>query len=85
MFHYPWSDLRRSISDHAGPGNVLDTDHVSLVKILPPVLKTNVQPPAIRMAKRNIYLFPDRVLILDAAGFGAINYQQWQDCPCWEL
>jgi hypothetical protein len=30
------------------------------------------------MAKRNIYLLPDRVLILDAAGFGAINYQQLQ-------
>jgi hypothetical protein len=60
---------------HAGASRVQDTDKPSLAKVPPPLIKTNIQPPAIRTAKRSIYFFPDRALILDAAGFGAITYR----------
>jgi hypothetical protein len=61
---------------HAGAANVLDTSSAGLTKAAPPGVKTNIQPLTIKTPNRTVYLFPDRALILDAAGFGAANYQQ---------
>lgn len=63
---------------HAGATSVLNTDDTKLTKIPPPGVKTNVQPLTIPMSKNTVYLFPDRILILDAIGFGAANYRELQ-------
>jgi hypothetical protein len=72
---------RASVLDrkyHAGAGSVLETDNATLIKTSPAGVKTNVAPLAIRMPKRAVYLFPDRALIFDAEGVGAVNYQELQ-------
>jgi Protein of unknown function (DUF4236) len=60
---------------HAGSASVIETDNVRLSKSAPPGVKTNILPIAIPLGHKTLYFFPDRVLVLDAIGFGAINYQ----------
>jgi hypothetical protein len=60
---------------HAGASTVIDTDQSRFAKTAPPKVKTNLEPLQIAMPQRTLYFFPDRVLLLDAAGFGAINYR----------
>jgi hypothetical protein len=63
---------------HAGASGVLDAEITSLTKTPPPRIKTNIQPPAIRFGPSNLYLFPDRILFVDACGFGAVDYNALQ-------
>jgi hypothetical protein len=63
---------------HAGASSVIDTDQARFQKASPPRVRTNIEPLAIALPQRTIYLLPDRALLLDAAGFGALNYQNLQ-------
>lgn len=63
---------------HAGASAVIDTHQARFQKVSPPRVRTNIEPLAIALPQRTIYLLPDRALLLDAAGFGALNYQDLQ-------
>jgi hypothetical protein len=63
---------------HAGATSVIDTENTKLFKSAPAGIKTNVLPMATRLGPKTLYFFPDRVLVLDAVGFGAVNYQSLQ-------
>jgi hypothetical protein len=60
---------------HAGADSVIDTENTRLSKSAPPGVKTNVLPMTAQLGQRTLYFFPDRILMLDAIGFGAVNYQ----------
>jgi hypothetical protein len=60
---------------HAGASSVLDAENVRLSKSAPSGVKTNILPMVTPLGRRTLYFFPDRLLVLDAVGFGAINYQ----------
>lgn len=63
---------------HAGAGSLIDTREIRLHLTPPPKIKTNIQPLAIPLGERTIYFFPDRLLILDQTGFGAVSYNSLQ-------
>jgi len=60
---------------HAGASSVIDTDKIRLSKSAPPGVKTNILPMVTPLGRKRLYFLPDRVLLLDAVGFGAISYQ----------
>ena len=60
---------------HAGASSVIDTDKTRLFKSAPPGVKTNILPMATPLGQKTLYFLPDRILMLDAVGFGALNYQ----------
>jgi len=65
------SDIKYS----GGALSVVDMENIRLSKFAPPGVKTNVLPMAVRLGQRTLYFFPDRILVLDTLGFGAVNYQ----------
>jgi Protein of unknown function (DUF4236) len=60
---------------HAGASSVFDTENIRLSKSAPAGVKTNILPMATPLGKKTLYFFPDRVLVVDAVGFGAVDYQ----------
>jgi hypothetical protein len=60
---------------HAGASSVIDTEKIRLFKSAPPGVKTNILPMVTPLGRKRLYFLPDRVLLLDAVGFGAISYQ----------
>jgi hypothetical protein len=63
---------------HAGASSVIDTEKIQLSKSAPPGLKTNILPMVTALGRKRLYFLPDRILMLDAVGFGAIDYEHLQ-------
>ena len=61
---------------HAGANNLssLSDSHVSFVPA--PFLRTNVDVFSIPVGKQVLYFFPDRLLISDPNGIGAVSYKE---------
>jgi Protein of unknown function (DUF4236) len=60
---------------HAGASSVIDVENTRLSKSAPAGVKTNILPMETPLGQKTLYFFPDRVLVLDAVGFGALGYQ----------
>ncbi len=63
---------------HAGASNLLQRKPTSITKAEPPFVKTNVETIAIAVGRQTLYFFPDRVLVYDVNGVGAVNYSSLQ-------
>ncbi len=61
---------------HAGANQLLRRKTTSIRKAEPPYLKTNVETVAIDVGSQVLHFFPDRVLIYDAQGVGAVGYRE---------
>lgn len=61
---------------HAGASNLsaLGDSHVSFAS--PTFLRTNVDVFSIPVGRQTLYFFPDRLLIADAKGIGALSYKE---------
>ena len=59
---------------HAGATSLVRRKEVSLVKSSPPFVKTNIEVPAIPCGRQVIYFFPDRLLVFQKDGVGAVAY-----------
>lgn len=61
---------------HAGASNLstLGDTHISFAA--PPFLRTNVDVFSIPVGRQTLYFFPDRLLIADPKGIGAISYKE---------
>ncbi len=59
---------------YAGAKGLVKLDHVILRIGAPPLLKTNLVIPLISTGKRTLAFMPDRELIFDNEGVGAIRY-----------
>lgn len=59
---------------HAGAGAVVRRKQVSLRNGEPPFVKTNLEIPLIPVGTQTLAFMPDRVLVFDATGVGAVSY-----------
>lgn len=63
---------------HAGASTLVSRNKTFIKKAEPPGLKTNVETVAIGVGRQTLYFFPDRVLVYDTNGVGAVGYQNLQ-------
>lgn len=61
---------------HAGASNLLRRKTTSISKSKPPFVKTNIETIAINVGRQTLHFFPDRVLVFDRDGVGAVSYDQ---------
>ena len=59
---------------NAGATSVIKRTSISLSLGNPPYVKTNVSVPSIPVGKQTLYFFPDKVLIFEPNGVGAVSY-----------
>src|SRR5690606_10171959 len=61
---------------HAGASNLVRRKPTFIRKTQPPYLKTNIETIALGVGRQTLHFFPDRVLVYDKNGVGAVGYQQ---------
>jgi hypothetical protein len=61
---------------HAGANNLVSRKVTKIQKAEPPFLKTNVETISVGVGRQTLHFFPDRVLVYDANGVGAVNYNE---------
>jgi len=66
------SDRKR----HAGASSVVRRKPTKLAKGEPPFVKTNLLLPSIPVGRQTLWFFPDRLLVFEPGGVGAVPYQQ---------
>jgi hypothetical protein len=59
---------------HAGANHLVNRMTTSIGSGEPPYVKSNMRLTSIGVGRQTIYLFPDRALIFDANGVGAVTY-----------
>lgn len=59
---------------HAGASDVIRRKSTFVRKSEPPYVKTNIETIAVGVGRQTLYFFPDRVLVYDANGVGAVGY-----------
>lgn len=60
---------------HAGASELLRRTNTSIQRAEPPNVKTNIETIAIGVGRQTLHFFPDRVLVYDTKGVGAVGYQ----------
>lgn len=60
---------------HGGAGELVQRHVTSVRTAAPPLLKTNVPVLSVGVGRQTLYFLPDRLLVYDAAGVGAVSYR----------
>lgn len=60
---------------HAGASSLIQRKTTFIRKAEPPYLKSNIETIAIGVGRQTLHFFPDRVLVYDSNGVGAVGYQ----------
>lgn len=63
---------------HAGASNLVQRNPTVVRTAEPPFLKTNVPVLSVGVGRQTLYFLPDRLLVYDAAGVGAVTYRTLQ-------
>ncbi|XLZ71476.1 DUF4236 domain-containing protein [Massilia sp. SR12] len=61
---------------HAGASNLVRRKNTSIRVVEPPYVKTNIETVAIGVGRQTLHFFPDRVLVYDTNGVGAVGYAE---------
>ncbi|UNW14337.1 hypothetical protein MP631_18590 [Xanthomonas phaseoli pv. phaseoli] len=61
---------------HAGAGHVIARASTRFTYSPPPFVRTNVRTVAVNVGTQTLHFFPDRVLIYDKDGVGAVSYPE---------
>ena len=61
---------------HAGASDLVRRKSTFIRKSEPPYVKTNIETIAIGVGRQTLHFFPDRVLVYDANGVGAVGYPE---------
>ncbi|NTU44122.1 MAG: DUF4236 domain-containing protein [Chlorobiaceae bacterium] len=61
---------------HAGASSLIQRKTTFIRKAEPPYVKSNIETIAIGVGRQTLHFFPDRVLIYDSNGVGAVGYQE---------
>lgn len=61
---------------HAGASSLVRRKTTFIRKAEPPYVKSNIETIAIGVGRQTLYFFPDRVLIYESNGVGAVGYQE---------
>lgn len=59
---------------HAGASSLVQRKSTFIKKVEPPYVKTNIETLAIGVGRQVIHFFPDRILVYDTNGVGAVSY-----------
>lgn len=59
---------------HAGASELVRRKKTFIQETEPPYVKTNISTIAIGVGRRTLHFFPDRVLVYDVNGVGAVSY-----------
>ncbi|MCS5596723.1 MAG: DUF4236 domain-containing protein [Alphaproteobacteria bacterium] len=59
---------------HAGAGQVVSRKPIAIKIDNAPYLKTNITVPSIPVGKQTLFFFPDRLMIFEEKGVGAVSY-----------
>jgi hypothetical protein len=60
---------------HAGASDLVHRKRTAIRKSEPPYVKTNIETIAVSVGRQTLHFFPDRVLVYDTNGVGAVGYQ----------
>lgn len=63
---------------HAGASDLVSRKATAIQKTEPPYVKTNIETIAIGVGRQTLHFFPDRVLVYDTNGIGAVSYPELQ-------
>ena len=63
---------------HAGAGSVVNRSEVTVGKGQPPLIRANVEVPLIPVGAQILAFMPDRVLVFDTNGVGAVSYEDFR-------
>ena len=63
---------------HAGAGTILQRNLITLSIKSPPHVETNIPTPCISLGEKDLYFFPDKVLVFDSNNVGAVGYPNLQ-------
>ena len=70
-------EAEASVNDgkyHAGAGALVRRHRIGLRLGQPPLVKTNIEVPLLPVGKQTVAFMPDRLLVFEATGVGAISY-----------
>ncbi len=60
---------------HAGASHLVTRRSIALTLKTPPYVRTNIATPSIPVGRQTLYFFPDKVLVFEANGVGAVTYE----------
>jgi hypothetical protein len=69
-----YSDYQRKIN--AGADALVRRSSITFQMKPPPYFKTNISIPAVPAGRQTLYFFPDRLLVFDSNGVGAVTYDK---------
>lgn len=61
---------------HAGASDLVRRKNTFIRKAEPPYVKTNIETVAVGVGRQTLHFFPDRVLVYDKNGVGAVGYRE---------
>ena len=61
---------------HAGASDLVRRKNTSIQGAEPPYVKTNIETIAVGVGRQTLHFFPDRVLVYDTNGVGAVGYPE---------
>ena len=61
---------------HAGASDLVRRKNTFIRKDEPPYVKMNIETIAVGVGRQTLHFFPDRVLVYDQNGVGAVGYQE---------
>ncbi len=61
---------------HAGASDLVRRKSTFIHKAEPPYVKTNIETVSIGVGRQTLHFFPDRVLVYDVNGVGAVSYSE---------
>ncbi len=74
LWHITARGATRDWKRHAGADSVVDRRSVTLGLSLPRRVECNLAVPALPAGRQTLYFFPDRLLVYDSNGVGAVPY-----------
>jgi hypothetical protein len=77
-------DAQAAVSDrkyHAGATSNVRRSRIGLHMKSPPHVKTNIPVLCLPAGRQQLYFFPDRILVYDSNGVGAVSYAGLRVCP----
>lgn len=78
VWHIPASAKVHDTKYHAGANSLVQRKPTLFHRSAPPFVKTNIQTVAVNVGRQTLHFFPDRVLIYDVNGVGAVGYRELQ-------
>jgi hypothetical protein len=78
VWHVDASGQTNDWKRNAGAGSISKRSYAWLSLTRPPRVQCNLAVPALQKAGLSFYFFPDRLLIYDSSGVGAVSYGQLQ-------